>query len=61
MGNARAEVRQRHIENCTKADPDYGAAPHSTCRSDRGGTFDSKGPSPSAIVRCVMTASRSFG
>jgi len=25
MGDARAEVKQRHIENCTKADPAYGA------------------------------------
>jgi catalase len=25
MGDARLEVKQRHIENCTKADPAYGA------------------------------------
>jgi catalase len=25
MGDARLEVKQRHIANCTKADPDYGA------------------------------------
>ena len=31
------------------------------CQTDRDGTFENSGPSPSAIVRCVMTASRSFG
>ena len=25
MGDARAEVKQRHIDNCAKADPAYGA------------------------------------
>jgi catalase len=25
LGDARAEVKQRHIDNCTKADPAYGA------------------------------------
>ena len=30
-------------------------------RCASGGTFDKSGPSPSAIVRCARTASRSFG
>jgi catalase len=25
MGDARLEVKQRHVANCTKADPAYGA------------------------------------
>lgn len=25
MGDARDEVKQRHIDNCNKADPEYGA------------------------------------
>ncbi len=25
LGDARDEVKQRHIDNCTKADPAYGA------------------------------------
>jgi catalase len=25
MGDARAEVKQRHIDHCAKADPAYGA------------------------------------
>ena len=27
----------------------------------RAGTFEKSGPNPSAIVRCAITASRSFG
>jgi catalase len=27
MGNASKEIKLRHIENCKKADPDYGACP----------------------------------
>jgi catalase len=25
MGDARAHIKQRHVENCTRADPAYGA------------------------------------
>jgi hypothetical protein len=34
----------------------FGDAPYV---ADRGGTLESNGPNPSAIVRCAMTASRS--
>ena len=30
-------------------------------RCASGGTFDKRAPSPSAMVRCASTASRSFG
>ena len=29
--------------------------------ADRAGKFENSGPNPSAIVRCAITASRSFG
>ncbi|WP_208413415.1 catalase [Sphingomonas leidyi] len=39
LGDARSEVKQRHIENCRKADPDYGAGvAEAVARLSSGGT-----------------------
>src|SRR5438128_9849852 len=46
----------------TKSDPDRTSRRDigATCHGDRGGTFEKSEPSPSAIVGCVRTASRSL-
>jgi catalase len=44
VGGASREVQQRHIDNCTRADPAYGAGVAAAL--ERGG----RGPTPNPVI-----------